>query len=596
LIDFYLLPDYLVKLHLKGDGQYGGIFMTHEVGAKFVDDVSIVLCGEAGQGIQTVEHLMIQTLKLSGYNVFSTQEYMSRIRGGNNSTSIRVSSKRVSAPVDRMDILIPFGEGAVKHIGRRISPDTLIIGEKKVFQDEYDGDNSIDVPISQIATEVGGPIFANTIASALMLRLFDVDIELFSDYLKKRFAGKDESVIQKNINAAKRGYEISDELLKNGRIQIQIQRNSQIENEIIMDGVDALSLGAIAGGCDFISFYPMSPSTGVATYLAQHAKEFGIVVEQVEDEISAMNMVVGAWYAGARALASTSGGGFALMEEGVSLAGMLESPAVIHLAQRPAPATGLPTRTEQGDLFFALFSGHGEFPRAIFAPGTIEDAFYLTQRAFDLADKYQIPVFVLTDQYMLESHYNVPSLDPHRIKTERYIVETDSDYKRYKLTENGVSPRGIPGYGKGLVIVDSDEHDEEGHITEDMDVRTSMVNKRLKKLESVSQEAIPPELIGNPDYKTLVIAWGSNYNVVKEAMEKLGRDDLAFLHFKQVYPLHSSTADYLKKAEKTIIIENNATAQFANLIKLYTGISIDSKILKYNGLPFFVEEVEAALK
>jgi 2-oxoglutarate ferredoxin oxidoreductase subunit alpha len=340
----------------------------------------------------------------------------------------------------------------------------------------------------------------------------------------------------------------------------------------------------------------MSPSTGVATYLAQHAKEFGIVVEQVEDEISAMNMVVGAWYAGARALASTSGGGFALMEEGVSLAGMLESPAVIHLAQRPAPATGLPTRTEQGDLFFALFSGHGEFPRAIFAPGTIEDAFYLTQRAFNLADKYQIPVFVLTDQYMLESHYNVPSLDPHRIKPERYVVETDSDYKRYKLTENGISPRGVPGYGKGLVIVDSDEHDEEGHITEDMDVRTSMVNKRLKKLELVSQEAIPPELIGNPDYKILVIAWGSNYNVVKEAMEKLRRDDLAFLHFKQVYPLHSSTADYLKKAEKTIIIENNATAQFANLIKLHTGISIGRKILKYNGLPFFVEEVEAELK
>jgi len=570
--------------------------MTHEAGAKFVDDVSMVLCGEAGQGIQTVEHLMIQTLKLSGYNVFSTQEYMSRIRGGNNSTSIRVSSKRVSAPVDRMDILIPFGEGAVKHIGRRISPDTLIIGEKKVFKDEYDGDNSIDVPISQIATEVGGPIFANTIASALMLRLFNVDIELFSDYLKKRFSGKDESVIQKNINAAKRGYEISDELLKNGRIQIQIQRNSQVENEIIMDGIEALSLGAIAGGCDFISFYPMSPSTGVATYLAQHAKEFGIVVEQVEDEISAMNMVVGAWYAGARALASTSGGGFALMEEGVSLAGMLESPAVIHLAQRPAPATGLPTRTEQGDLFFALFSGHGEFPRAIFAPGTIEDAFYLTQRAFNLADKYQIPVFVLTDQYMLESHYNVPSLDPHRIKPERYVVETDSDYKRYKLTEKGISPRGVPGYGKGLVVVDSDEHDEEGHITEDMDVRTSMVNKRLKKLELVSQEAIPPELIGNPDYKILVIAWGSNYNVVKEAMEKLRRDDLAFLHFKQVYPLHSSTADHLKKAEKTIIIENNATAQFANLIKLHTGISIGRKILKYNGLPFFVEEVGAALK
>jgi len=569
--------------------------MNHEAGSKFIDDVSIVLCGEAGQGIQTVEHLMTQTLKLSGYNVFSTQEYMSRIRGGNNSTSIRISSKKVSAPVNRMDILIPFGEGAVKHVSKRISPDTLIIGEEKVFKDEYDGSNSIDVPISQIAAEVGGPIFANTVASALMLRLFDVDIELFNDYLKKRFSGKDESIVQKNINAAKRGYDLSDELLKNGRIKVLIQHDPLVKKEIIMDGVEALTMGAIAGGCDFISFYPMSPSTGIATYLAQHAKEFGIVVEQAEDEISAMNMVVGAWYGGARALASTAGGGFALMVEAVSLAGMLESPAVIHIGQRPAPATGLPTRTEQGDLFFAIYSGHGEFPRAILAPGTIEDAFYLTQHAFNLADKYQIPVFILTDQYLLESHYNINGLDPYRIKPERYIIETDVDYKRYKLTQNGISPRGVPGYGKGLVVVDSDEHDEEGHITEDMNVRTNMVNKRLKKLELVSQEAIPPELIGNQDYKTLVVAWGSNYSVIREAMGNLGRDDLAFLHFKQVYPIHLSTTDYLKKAEKTIIIENNATSQFANLIKLQTGISIDRKILKYNGLPFFVEEIEAEL-
>jgi 2-oxoglutarate ferredoxin oxidoreductase subunit alpha len=565
-------------------------------GIKLVDDVSIVLCGEAGQGIQTVEHLMIQTLKLSGYNVFSSQEYMSRIRGGNNSTSIRISSKKVSAPVDRIDILIPFGEGALSHVSNRLSPNTLIIGEEKSFKDENNGHKSINVPISEIATKVGGAIYSNTIAAALMLRLFDVDIELFNNYLRKRFGGKDESIIQKNIDAAKQGYSLSDELLKANGIQIDIQRSDQVTNEIIMDGVEALTLGAIAGGCDFISFYPMSPSTGIATSLAQYSKQFGIIVEQAEDEISAMNMVVGAWYAGARALASTSGGGFALMTEALSLAGMIESPVVIHLAQRPGPATGLPTRTEQGDLFFALFSGHGEFPRAIFAPGSVEDIFYLTQIAFNIADKYQIPVFILTDQHILESHNNISSLDPYRIKPERYITKTDLDYKRFKLTENGVSPRGVPGYGDGLVIADSDEHDEEGHITEDVDVRTNMVDKRLKKLDLLSQEAISPELIGNPDYKTLVIAWGSNYSVIKEALANIGRDDVAFLHYKQVYPLHSATTDYLKKAEKTIIVENNATSQFANLIKMQTGMSIDKKILKYNGMPFFVEELEEKLR
>ena len=569
--------------------------MGEGAAAKFNGDVSIVLCGEAGQGIQTVEHILTQTLKLSGYNVFSSQEYMSRIRGGNNSTSIRVSSKRVSAPIDRMDILIPFSKGALTHVSKRLSEDTLVLGEEGIFGDEYKGNNSINVPISDIASEVGGRIYSNTIAAAIVAAIFKVDIETINSFLRQRFGGKDEAIIRNNIEAARRGYEVSSNLIDN-RIRISIQRDTQVSNDIIMDGVEALALGAIAGGCNFISFYPMSPSTGVAILFAQHSKEFGIVVEQVEDEISAMNMVLGAWYAGARAMASTSGGGFALMVEGLSLASMIESPVVVHLAQRPAPATGLPTRTEQSDLNLALYSGHGEFPRIILTPGTIEDAFYLTQKAFNLADKYQVPVFILTDQYLLESHYNIASLDPSLIKQERYIVGTDEDYKRFKLTDNGISPRGVPGFGNGLVIVDSDEHDDEGHITEDVGVRKSMVEKRLKKLDLIKDEIIPPELIGNPNYDNLVITWGSNYNVAMEAIGNLRRDDISLLHFRQVYPLHQSTANYLRKAEKTIIIENNATSQFGSLIKLYTGFDIDKKILKYNGLPFSVEEVEANLR
>ena len=570
--------------------------MEKKTSSQFNGDVSIVLCGEAGQGIQTVEHILTQTLKLSGYNVFSTQEYMSRIRGGNNSTSIRISSKRVSAPLDRIDILIPFSKGSIDHLRWRISPRTVVLGEERIYKDEYDGDKAINIPISQIASEVGGAIYSNTVAAAIIAGLFKVDSNILDEFLRHRFAGKDESIIQRNLEAVKRGYEVSNSLIENDGIEINVQKDPQVNNEIIMDGVEALALGAIAGGCNFLSFYPMSPSTGVAVYLAQHSKEFDIVVEQAEDEISAINMVLGAWYAGARGLASTSGGGFALMVEALSLAGMIESPVVIHLAERPGPATGLPTRTEQADLFFALFAGHGEFPRIIFAPGKIEDMFYLTQRAFSLADKYQVPVFILTDQYVLESHYNIRMLDPMLIKQEKYFIKTDKDYKRYKLTEDGISPRGIPGFGDGLVVLDSDEHDEEGHITEDQNVRSNMVNKRLRKLESIKNDIIPPEFNGNPNYKTLVIAWGSNYNVIKEVMDQLGRDDMAFLHYKQVYPLHPSTLDYLRRAEKTVIIENNATSQFANLIKLHTGIDIKKKILKYNGLPFSVEEVYESLK
>jgi 2-oxoglutarate ferredoxin oxidoreductase subunit alpha len=558
--------------------------------------VSIVLCGEAGQGIQTVEHILTQTLKLSGYHVFSTQEYMSRIRGGSNSTLVRVSSNRVSAPVDRIDLLIPFSPGAVGHVQKRLSPMTVLLGEKKVYGNAYQGERAIDVPLSEIASGVGGRIYSNTVAVALLAGLLKVEKEVLDRYFRHHFSGKDENTINKNLEAARRGYEVSDELIRNGKLQIDLGNHTEIKDEILIDGVEALAMGAVAGGCNFLSFYPMSPSTAVATLLAEHSKEFGIIVEQAEDEISAMNMGMGAWYAGGRGLVSTSGGGFALMVEGLSLAGMIESPLVVHLGQRPGPATGLPTRTEQGELLFALTAGHGEFPRVILAPGTIEDCFYLMQRAFNLADQYQVPVFILTDQYLLESHYNIPSLNPERISLQKHFIETKQGYKRYHLTETGLSPRGIPGFGEGLVVLDSDEHDEEGHITEDLDLRIKMVNKRLKKLDFLMQDVIAPEFIGPKDFETLIIGWGSTYHIIREALERLGRQDTALLHFNQVYPLHPDAIAWINKAKKTVIVENNSTAQFGQLIRMQTGFDVDYKILKYNGLPFSVEELEKQMK
>ena len=570
--------------------------MKNNLLSRFNDDVSIVLGGEAGQGIQTVEHILTQTLKLSGYHVFSTQEYMSRIRGGSNSTLIRVSSNRISAPVDRIDLLIPFSPGAIRHVQRNISSTTVLLGERKVYANEYQGERAIDVRFSEIASEVGGAVYSNTIAVGLLGGLLKVEPEILNRYLRHHFSGKDETTIQKNLEAARRGYEVSDELIRSGKVEIDLLKDEAIKDEILIDGVEALAMGAIAGGCNFLSFYPMSPSTAVAVLLAEHSKEFGIIVEQAEDEIGAMNMGVGAWYAGARGLASTSGGGFALMVEGLSLAGMIESPMVVHIGQRPGPATGLPTRTEQGELLFALYAGHGEFPRIIFAPGTIEDCFYLAQKAFNLADQYQVPVFILTDQYLLESHYNIPSLDPKRIPFTKHFVETKQGYERYQLAESGLSPRGIPGFGQGLVVLDSDEHDEEGHITEDLDLRTKMVDKRIKKLDLLQNDAIPPELVGPETYRTLIIGWGSTYHAIKESLGRLKRDDVAFLHFKQVYPLHPSTQGYLQKAKKRVMVENNGTGQFGKLIRTETGFDMDRKILKYNGLPFSADELERELK
>jgi 2-oxoglutarate ferredoxin oxidoreductase subunit alpha len=340
----------------------------------------------------------------------------------------------------------------------------------------------------------------------------------------------------------------------------------------------------------------MSPSTGVMVFLSQQMKDFDVIVEQAEDEISAVNMALGASYAGARSLVTTSGGGFALMIEGISLAGMIETPVVVHVAQRPGPATGLPTRTEQADLEMVLYAGHGEFPRIIFAPGNIEQALVLSQKAFDLADKFQIPVFILTDQYFVDSYYNTPSLDFSLLKAERYVVKTNEDYKRYSLQSDGISPRGIPGYGEGLVGVDSDEHDEGAHITEDLELRTKMVDKRMSKMDKIEEKAVPPAIFGPQNYKILLIGWGSTYPLIREAVEIIGRDDLAFLHFSQVFPLHEGTKSLLDQAEQIIIIENNATSQLGRLLKLHTGVGIESKILKYSGLPFSVEEIVKNLR
>lgn len=562
------------------------------------DEVSVVLCGEAGQGIQTGEQILARCLKLSGFHVFATKEYMSRVRGGSNSTEIRISSKRVSAYLDRIDILIPFHQGAIKHVEKRITPETIVLGDKEIISKDspLEVKEFIDIPFSKIASDIGGRIYVNIIAAGVVLGTIGVEQHLLTNFIREFFSKKSEDVIKRNIEAIKKGYEIGTQILNSGKIEFTIRSSSKIKDENLLNGSEAVGLGALAGGCKFLSSYPMSPSTGVMVFLSQQMEDFDIVVEQAEDEISAINMAIGASYGGARSMVTTSGGGFALMTEGVSLAGMLEIPVVIHLGQRPGPATGLPTRTEQADLELALYSGHGEFPRIILAPGNLKDAFFLTQKAFNLADKYQIPVFVLTDQYLIDSLMNLPLLDISDTRDENHVVKTHKGYKRYELTEDGISPRGIPGFGEGLVGVDSDEHDEEAHITEDLILREKMVDKRLKKLDSIKKEIVPPELVGSSNYKVLITGWGSTYNVVREALQELGREDISFLHFKQVYPLYEGTKNYLQKAQINLIIENNATSQFGKLIKLYTGMDIEAKILKYNGLAFSVEEVAAEIQ
>ncbi len=559
----------------------------------FSNEVSIVLGGEAGQGIQTIETILTRTLKASGRHVFSTKEFMSRIRGGSNSTSIRAASNRVRAYAERMDLCVLLDRDALAWLQPRISADTLVIGDPVVFEDVA---GLLPLPMAELAKQVGEKIYANAVACGFVTALLGLEPATLETVLKGLF-DHDSEVLEKNLRAAGLGRERGEAAARQKQLSCRIEADAGIAGQLFLNGSQAVGLGAIAGGCNFIGSYPMSPSTGVLQFLAGCAERFGIVVEQAEDEISAINMGLGSWYAGGRAMVSTSGGGFALMGEGISLAGSMELPMVVHLAQRPGPATGLPTRTEQGDLDLALYAGHGEFSRAILAPGTLEDAFDCARQAFALADASQSPVIILTDQYLLDSSCNVPALPIPAAPPEHHIGETAADYRRYLLTESGLSPRGIPGHGKGLVCLDSDEHDEAGFITERAEVRIAMVDKRLKKLALLRGElALPHRLFGPANYQRLLVGWGSTRPAIEEARARVDDPQTAFLFCPQIYPLTDEVKELLLRARRLIVIENNATAQFARLIQRETGRRADADWLQYDGMPFSVENLETRLR
>lgn len=548
--------------------------------------LSIVLAGEAGQGIQSIESILTSLAKKSGYHVFATKEYMSRVRGGINSTSIVISPEPVSSPVNRIDILIPLSKDGIPHLKKRITKKTLIIADAAAL-----GINaSINIPFAKIASEIGNPIFANTIAAGVIAGILSVDENRTNKFIADIFERKGADVRDKNTTAVKIGYALGKDIAPRFDVSSSKKQNSNI----MLSGADAVSLGALAGGCDYVCGYPMSPSTSVLERLAKYSLTHDIIAEQVEDEVGVINMALGAWYAGARALVTTSGGGFALMCEGISLSGIIETPVVVHLAQRPGPATGLPTRTEQGDLNLVRYAGHGDFPRIILAPGTLEEGFFLTQKAFDLADRFQVPVFILTDQYYVDTYYDTKPFKTTSTEIKKHIIKTDKKYKRYAYTADGISPRGIPGYGNGIVCVDSDEHSEGGYIIEDAETRVKMTDKRLRKNKSIIRKAAKPVFIGKRTAKNIVVSWGSTFNIARDAVDSLKKDSIALVHFSWLFPL-PNVSGIFGQAKKIITIENNVTGQFADLLEKEAGIKVSKRILKYDGRPFAVEELAAEI-
>ena len=558
-------------------------------------ELSIVLAGEAGQGIQSIETALTTVFKEAGLHVFATKEYMSRVRGGVNSVQIRVSEKKVQAPVNQIDLFVPLHQAAYHHLKDHISKETVVLGNAEILNVS----GVTDIRFEQIAKECGSTLYANMVAAGSICGIMGIEKSLLEKYITARFESKKPEIVEGNIQAAERGYTKASELVKKGAIPFTVHMAAtDLARSMMLNGSQAVALGAVAGGCNAVFAYPMTPGSGAFTVLAGMMHKAGIAVEQAEDEIAAINMAIGAWYAGGRALVTTSGGGFALMTEGISLAGMTETPVVVHIAQRPGPATGLPTRTEQGDLNLAIYAGHGFFPKAVFAPGNLEQAFRLTSEAFSVADRFQIPVLILTDQYLVDAYGDHPVFDTTDMpSSQNRIIESGSDYKRYKLTDSGISPRSVPGFGSGRVCADSDEHDEEGRITEDLNgISLAMKNKRARKMQTLEAATRQPDFYGAQDAETLFISWGSTLEPVKEALERAEIKNATIVHFTQVFPLPANLKATLGTAKRLIFIENNQSGAFAELVRQYTGLDTSRRILKYNGLPFSVEELVGRMK
>ena len=568
---------------------------------KIAVDYTIKIGGEAGQGIQTIGETLGRVFVRTGYHVFSHQDYESRVRGGHNFYQIRFCDKPIAAPRETVDILVALdGESITRH-ERELSKNGQVIYDSAALNHTVSKPAFLDIPFIELAIKhAGSKIMANTVATGAVLGMLGMDTSILLSLLEGTFRKKGDDVINANREAAKAGHAYAGDQCITCSFSLKGHASARPAARMLINGIDGIGLGAIASGCKFYAAYPMTPSTGIMNFLAGKAKEFGIIVEQAEDEIAAINMALGASFTGVRSMTGTSGGGFALMVEGLSLAGMTETPVVIGLGQRPGPATGFPTRTEQGELQFLISAGHGEFPRVIFAPGTPRQALSLTNKAFDLAEKYQIPAFLLFDQHLADSQWTYDGFDLKNIRYQDHRLRGEAfrnvkEYKRHAFTRTGVTPLGIPGDGRHLVVTDSDEHDEEGHIVEDAATRINMTKKRLfRKLPLLQQEMAPPFLYGDHKPDIVITGWGSNYGVMKETVDELShKRSIAMLHFSELFPLPlTKQFDYLQlleNAKVAIALENNATGQFARLMRAETGYQFTSQVLKYDGRPFTVE-------
>ncbi|HCJ52496.1 MAG TPA: 2-oxoacid:acceptor oxidoreductase subunit alpha [Candidatus Kerfeldbacteria bacterium] len=566
--------------------------------------------GLAGNGIKAAGDIFAKTCTRGGLHIFDYLEFPSLIRGGHNTYQIRVEDRDVFSHDDRIDLLVALNDNAIRLHQNELDPGGGIMYDPRVITADVEslgakGIKLFAIPLVELAKKYGEIVMQNTVSVGASFALVKYPFEILERVIHDAFAGKNDEVVTSNVLAAKAGYDFIEKEFSSVDFSHLLEPIGSSSTQLVVTGNDALALGAIQAGCKLYVAYPMSPSSSILHTMAQYGDQFGIVVKHAEDELSVANMAIGANYAGVRAMLGTSGGGFALMGEAVGLAGITETPLVMVDAQRPGPATGLPTWTAQSDLRFVLHAAQGEFPRFVIAPGDMEECFYTASEAFNLAEKYQTPVIILLDKYLSEGHKSVVPFDLSRVKIDRGQVAREKDlsglseYRRYAVTESGISPRAFPGTKGGLHIANSDEHDPYGYSEESSENSTEQMEKRLRKFDKAEVDIEQPKLTGTPNADVTLVGWGSTKGPIREAMQLLEGAGITAnqLHIRFINPFPSKTvASVFRQAKKTVVIENNATGQLFGLIRERIGLEAHAKVLKFDGRPFHPREIKKSIE
>ena len=573
------------------------------------EDLNWAIGGEAGDGINSTGKIFAQALSRAGRHVYTSKDFASRIRGGYTAYKVRTSIDRVESVVDRLDVLIALTERTIHENTDELHEGSVIIydGERTSMQDVEipKGMVGLDVPLKRLAEEAGGAIMRNVVALGAACEVVNFPIEFLDSSLEKRFKNKGTAIVENNKQAARLGQEYTDE---NYERDYGYNIETTDEDYVLLNGDEAIGMGAIAAGCRFYSGYPITPATDVMEYLTGRIDEFGGKVVQAEDELAAINLALGAARAGARAMTATSGPGIDLMTETFGLVATTETPLVICDVMRAGPSTGMPTKQEQGDLDMLLYGGHGEIDRLIVAPTTVAECFWKTVEAFNLAERYQMPVFLVADLSLAvtEQTYTPDTFDMDEVEIDRGKIVADGDmdpwldeqgrFQPHFPTADGVSPRTFPGNSGGAHMTTGLEHDSLGRRTEDTEVRVEQVDKRQRKVETAEQdEEWAYREFGDTDADTLVVSWGSNEGPIREAMSFLAEDDIdiRFISVPYLFP-RPDLSDAVESAETTVVVECNAKGQFAELLERDVFERVE-RINKYNGVRFESDELAAKI-